>query len=251
LTLNLLIAGERGPIYKFAIISLIAYHIFMKKIPIRYLLLIAVVAIYLQGLLGGLKMAFITKEIGTSIDYTLNYETILINIFGSEIGTPSNNLAILIEHIPEHLPYLMGQSFLWDIQRAFVPGFIFSRDIFSATADWFTKTFFEEWWLKGGGVGFSIVGLGYVNFGVAGIVGLFAILGALLKKLYYMSAESIIPCLFYINFIPVFIYTIRSDLSVPISQGTKHILFPLVMIYVLGHVINQVFKSQNSEKQLV
>jgi hypothetical protein len=171
----LLIAGERGPIYKFAIVALLSYHVFMNKIPIRYLAVLTVVAIYLQGLLGGLKMIMLTSELGVDVDYSLNYETIMRNIFGSEIGTPSINLALIIEQIPGQVPFLMGKSFWWDIQRAFVPGFLISRDVVSATSDWFTKTFFEEWWMKGGGAGFTIVGLGYVNFGIAGIIGLFAI----------------------------------------------------------------------------
>jgi oligosaccharide repeat unit polymerase len=233
LLLTVLIAGERAFLYRFVIMGTITYDLFYKKINKGIVLLAMVIGIYLQSVLAELKMYYFTREV---IEWNMRFDfsSIIKFMFGSEFRTASENLSILIEHVPETYPFAMGKTWVADVMRAIIPGFLFPRDFLQTSSVWFNETFFTDWWERGGGAGFSLVGSGYLNFGIPGVLLVFSILGVGVRKFYRVSVRNLFWMIVYISAIPIFINSIRADISVPLSQIWKHVFFPLLVIICLG-----------------
>ena len=243
LLITLMITGERGLFYRFVVIAIVIYYVFFQRTSKAWILIFVVLGLYAQYFLGSIKMVLLAKELGGDLQYSIDMAGIIGNIFGSELITPSDNLALLLQEIPNRIPFLNGTSFAWDIKRAFIPGMLFPREIFRSTDGWFTETFYPNLWSEGGGVGFTLVGCGYINFGIMGVLILFAFLGIAMRLIYKISTATITTFIFYVNFIPILIQTIRSDLSMPIAQGIKHTFLPLLILLLVGRFFNSNAKN--------
>ena len=117
------------------------------------------------------------------------------------------------------------------------------REYVKATTFWFTETFYPIFYAKGGGMGFTLVGQGYLDFGMPGVIGLFVVLGVFIGQLYRLSGKSTIAFIFYINLIPVVMYSIRQTISVILSQSIKHVMLPLIIMFCLGMFWNDVIRK--------
>lgn len=163
---------------------------------------------------------------------------LLFTALGGETLTAGNNLAMIITRMPQDMPQLSGAYFLNDLGRALLPGFLVAPTL-EATGGYYNKVVFPGVYDSGGGVGFSIIGYGYLNFGVGGAIGLIAIIAGLIRQLYRWASRSGLGLLFYIGFVPVGIYIARTDISGPLSQGLKHVLVPLVAMYIVGVLVSR------------
>lgn len=173
-----------------------------------------------------------------TLSFKIDLSNIFVEIFHTEFKSSSRNLAILMENIPNHINFFYGKGILMDLGRAFIPGFIFPHT--TSSTIWFNEIFFPHFFQMGGGVGFSLVGVGYLNYGIVGVVILFAILGYLIKKLYFNLNNPIILVI-YANFLPLFIFALRGDLSVIISQTLKHILLPIILVILIDSMLRDIF----------
>jgi len=71
-----------------------------------------------------------------------------------------------------------------------------------------------------------------MNFGAAGVVLWFVLLGGFVGYLYRQSARNLIWLTMYIVTMPLVVYITRADFSNLLSQFGKHIALPVVAIYV-------------------
>ena len=106
--------------------------------------------------------------------------------------------------------------------------------------EWFNKTYFSE---NRAGQGFSLVAEGYINFGFLGIILVFVLVGLLIKFIYQRSSKNIYYFSFYVVSIPVFMYSIRADLTNILSPIIRQNL--IVVILVL--FITQIIRNHSSE----
>ena len=152
-------------------------------------------------------------------------------LFGGEFRSASRNLNTLISNSDEW-SYFYGETIIWDLKIA---------TIFDAVSPgaWFNQTFYPNLVAQGGGNGFSLVGEGYMNFGIIGVVLWFVLLGLLLKFLYKKAHLGLIWTIIYIALIPIVVYSIRGDFATILTHFTKHIALPLVIIYIIKFIIEK------------
>lgn len=223
-----LVSGERHNLFRILLVFIILYHILYKPIRARYLLLILLLGLVISSLAQETKMLLLRTDASFSL------ERVWLDILYSEFKSSGRNMAILIDYVPYSFPFSNGEFLLSDLIRSVIPGFLFPR--FDSTTVWFNQTFFPHFYESGGGVGFSLVGVGYVNFGVWGVIALFALSGYMMRKLYKRATCSVLALIIYINIIPIFLFSVRGDLSTLISQTWKHVLLVVLLIVVINRL---------------
>jgi oligosaccharide repeat unit polymerase len=154
--------------------------------------------------------------------------SIIEDILSSEFSAASKNLNELLNHRELWSPFY-GETFLWDIQVVLGTGF--------SPGAWYNKTFFPSLVNRGGGNGFTIVGEGYINFGIFGVILVFSFLSILLKYIHSYATKNIIWLTIYIASLPIFMYMIRGDLATLFTQVIKHIVIPLLILFIVKHII--------------
>jgi len=144
-------------------------------------------------------------------------------LFG-EFSASSRNLHFLIKYHPE---LLLGESYVWDIKR--VLSFIFPEAY--STGLWFNEELRVSQGFYGtSGWGFSLIGLGYLNFGIIGVFIQFLIITCIICWLNKLSMKSDLHLAFYLMNISALIYCQRADLANFINLGFK---IPILSIVVL------------------
>jgi len=164
---SFLVSGERDLFFRLLTVSLFIYYGYYRKLNLGILVVFFLLMVVLAGVAENFKMFIVTGQLSAPIDFGSGYGGVVNAIFGDEFRTASGNLAYLLAYVPESVPFFKGETFLWELKRAFVPGFLVGAYSFLTTALWFTETFFPGVYRLGGGVGFTLVGLGYLNFGLA------------------------------------------------------------------------------------
>jgi oligosaccharide repeat unit polymerase len=237
--LCLLVGGDRYPLFYYLLSLTLTVHIFYKKIKFRYFLLVLILGMYLSTILGALKMFLLSDIPLANISNLLlfDYRGIILTSISGEFRSASENLAILMQAVPQQIPFSYGNHILPGLISMFMPNFLLPRATFITTQYWFSETFFQQFFESGGGLGFSLVGVGYLNFGYPGIVGLFLFLGWSMRKLYKRSANSLVFLIYYLCFLPIFCLSIRGDLATIFNQGIKQILLSILMMIVIGKFI--------------
>ena len=78
-----------------------------------------------------------------------------------------------------------------------------------------------------------------MNFGAVGVILWFLLLGLLVRFLYSKSAYNIYWLIVYVLSIPVIVFSTRGDFSILLAQFGKHVLIPLLIIYLCGAAIKK------------
>ncbi|MPY69184.1 MAG: O-antigen polysaccharide polymerase Wzy [Alphaproteobacteria bacterium] len=253
--------GQRHFLFRTGIILVFAYHLFHRPLSMRMLFLIVLTALVAGSVLSGYKMALLVEQAGLNPDLgfldklqesiALRNPSLLLDpvwlryiklgiaaALGTEAMTPGNNMAMMLSRVPHDLPYFAGATVPTDIARAVLPGFLVAN-LLDSTGALYNELVFPENTAQGGGVGFSIIGYGYIHFGIAGVVATMALVGVAMRLIYTFASRSALGILFFMGFVPVGVYIARNDLTAPLSQGLKHVLLPLILMLVvstlLGH----------------
>ncbi len=224
-----LVTGERHALFRMLLVIFVLYHVLEKPIPPKYLFFSFVIGLSAASALNQFKMFFFSVD---SVPFS--FERFVSDMLYGEFKSASKNLSLLINYVPSAFPYFYGEAFLSDIMRAVIPGFLFPK--FQNTANWFNQTFHYHTFKQGLGLGFTLVGAGYVNFGLPGIIMLFAVIGGIIRKLYRKSADSVIIFLLYVNFIPIVSFSIRSDIASLISSTWKHVLLIIFIAWFVDNI---------------
>jgi O-antigen polysaccharide polymerase Wzy len=230
-TFAFLICGERDFVFRILWISLFLVDSLYRPLPRWGLAGFAIGAIALVPILQDMKNLLLLSD-GPPV---VAPETSMISrVLLDEFLTGSENLQTYLQERSDG-PFFFGETLLWDIKRAVLPGAIFPTERYPTR--WFNETFYPDVLALGGGRGFTLVGEGYMNFGAVGVILWFLLLGCFVKYLYVRATESLAWLAVYVVSMPLIVFIIRADFSHLISQFGKHILLPMVLLYTGQHVL--------------
>jgi oligosaccharide repeat unit polymerase len=103
----------------------------------------------------------------------------------SEMGGSINTVAVTLENIPQHKPYMYGSSYLFAL-TGLIPNFfwpVHPSVEHGSLARWLVMTEFPVLWEAGGGYGFSCIAEAYANFGRLGSMMVMMWVGYLMARL--------------------------------------------------------------------
>jgi len=223
--LSFLVTGERAILLRVLWITFLLVHILYRRIPNRILGIVAICGLALVPIMQELKNVLIRD---TPLSVTL--ASPFVSVLADEFLAGSENLQTVIQNPPRH--YYWGKTLWWDVKQALLPGFLLPSGTGPAPTIRFNEEFFPDIVAQGGGRGFTLVGEGYMNFGAAGVVLWFVMLGGFVGYLYRQSARNLVWLTMYIVTMPLVIYITRADFSNLLSQFGKHVALPVVAIYV-------------------
>lgn len=247
--LSFLIGGERGIVVRLVLSYVLIHITFYPHVKRAYLFCGILVLIMLSTAMGMYKNYLLTGE-QTGVagrvagEMGFSMDTVALLLLGSEFQTPSANLALLSREIPERISFWWGRSTLTEIVAVFYVGFLSDRDVLPSTASWFTREFFPDFYEAGGGQGFTLVGQGYLDFGVVGVIVLFWVIGMVVRKVYSWSAKSAVGLVVSLGMIPNCLYSIRQTIAPAMSQTLKHVIVPLLVMYVIGKAVRGCSQSR-------
>lgn len=221
--------GERDYVFRILWITIFMVHVLYRRLGWRTLALIAAGLLLLIPPLEDLKNVAVTER---PIEVTL--ENLLVRFLSDEFLTASENLRLLVQDNPWP-DLLWGRTLWWDLKQVAYSGSLFPTAPRVAPVGLFNEMFFPSVVAAGGGRGFSLVGEGYMNFGVAGAAIWYAGLGLFVRYLYRKGAGDVLWLIAYVVTMPLVVYVTRADLANLISQFGKHILLPLGVIYLCKH----------------
>jgi oligosaccharide repeat unit polymerase len=237
-TLAFLLSGERDFVFRMLWITVVLFHGLYRPIPRWCLVFLALGAIVLVPIMGDLKNVLL-RESETPI--VLN--AMAVRVLNDEFLTASDNLQFYLQNAGFE-PFYFGETLLWDIKRSILPGFLFQEG--SDPQRHFNVTFFPEIVEQGGGRGFTLVGEGYMNFGLWGVALWFLLLGWFVRYLYGKGSQSVLWFLVYVVSMPLIIYVTRADLSNLLAQFTKHIIVPVLLLSIGQKVLSKALEPRSS-----
>jgi len=229
------IASERDLLVRFFLISILIYHLFIRRINLYKLLLGGLCIIVLLGFMGSYRAA---KHLPGG---RISAAAVLVQSLFGEFSSSSQNLMVLLKGFESGgIEHMRGQTFRNDlIQQVTTSSMLTERGTRQNASAWFNKTFFSDLYLKvGGGRGFSLAGEGYLNFGIPGVFGLFFLISFSLNML-YKRIHTLTNALIYVLIIPGVLYAIRMDMATLFSHTLKQVVFPVALLAIVTMVIVQ------------
>lgn len=229
-------SGERDLLIRFFIILFYIYYIIVKKSKLSKEVLF----------LGTFSLALIPilhkyKYFGLTGEKTIMSSNLFFGFLTSDFMSASKNMQILL--LDESAKGIFrGKTFLSAILRSFNLDKLPGVNVVSSI-QWYNDTYFG---IKRAGQGFTLVGDGYVNFGLIGIIILFLFIGLLVRMLYLRSAKGLYHFVFYILSIPIFMYAIRADLVNILTPLIKHNLLVIVLLHIFESILNYTKKYRKS-----
>jgi hypothetical protein len=228
---GLLIAGERDMVIRVIMVGGFLVHALYRRIKAGEF-----VALFFLGLLALNVMAQFRSRMLETSPMPIEFQDPVEQSTGGEFAAAGMNLEGLLEEM-EHEDFFWGRTLWWDVRRVFIPGFLgYSM---TTPGEWYARRRYPLLLALGGGRGFTIVGEGYMNFGVPGVILWFVLIGLAVKRLYSLSGKSGFWFVTYIVSSTLFLYVIREDFANLFSQIVKHIIFPLLLIYAAAHIIEK------------
>lgn len=190
--------GDRGGFLYYAIIPLLSYHYFYKKINISKLTVALFVILLFSSVIS---VSRVTSTYNPVEAYKLYKEAenkdnpVLDSI--TEFGKSIKTVNIVVSNFPENYDYWYGKSYI-DSFLIIFPNFFSNRSSEGIDA-WLTETFFGKYTYGRGG---SMLMESYGNFGFLGSLLFFNILGVISGLLYknVKNNPSFIYLIIYLGF---------------------------------------------------
>lgn len=224
-----LVVGERDVFLAILLLTLLIYN-YYNKISKKKIILFSICAILMIPILSATKQITNQKQIPFS---EINF---IEGILSGEFISSGRNLETLMKN-KNSWNYKYGESLIDDIARAIIPSQISSVQ---NSTGWFNSRFNERQ-AQGFGYGFSYIGEGYLQAGIFGIIMWMVFLFIIIKLLYDWGQKGPISLTVYFFMIPIFIYSMRGDISYILSPLFKQAL-PLYIISTLFYK-NRPFKT--------
>ncbi len=214
-----LVTGERNYMFQIILIGFVCLSLF-GKIRKSFFLLLIPIGVVIFPLTHIFKLYLLTgNKFGQ-----FSMENLLYQFLNGEFISASRNLQILIQNGLKD--YFKGFALLNDFASCFV-------DMEFSNQRWFNGTFFPG---SATQYGFTLVGEGFMNGGIIGIIIVFAIVGILMRLLYVNANKNAYFMVAYIYMIPIFIYVTRADIGNLISPMIKYAFFGSFIIYILQKI---------------
>ncbi|HEU4880560.1 MAG TPA: O-antigen polymerase, partial [Gemmatimonadaceae bacterium] len=155
--------------------------------------------------------------------------------FGSGIGT----IADMMQSVPNEEPYRWGSTYVTEF-AVLVPRVLWPDRPLSLS-EWYAARFYPEVWSEGGAFSFSPVAEAYLNFGLAGVICVFGLIGALLaaaeRRLSTYRALPPWTAVVYATIVPMMLLFSRMYVMAVIKAVVLVWLAPVVMIYVVARAL--------------
>jgi oligosaccharide repeat unit polymerase len=235
--LVIFIVGERDFLIKIVLLSFIIFNVFVKRTSGVKLALIGVLSLFLMSLLQNFKNIFLKESKLVPTD-----ESLLLKILGGEFVSAGRNLYILNENLTEKI-FKEKSTLFTDIKFAFSNLPFVNWEVITPTS-WFNNTFYASYVARGGGKGFTLVGEGFINLGIFGIVIWFILVGVFIKIFYNKAINSPFWFVAYLLLVPMTIYCLRADLGIFLSYNLKYIAIPMLFIFIIYKVNSKRNKYQ-------
>lgn len=214
-----LVTGERNYMFQIVLISFVCLSLF-DKLSKKIILLFIPAAIVIFPLTHVFKYYILSGQ--TAVMF--NWDEVFFKFLDGEFVSASRNLQILIQNGLKD--YFKGFALLNDFASCFV-------DMEFSNQHWFNGTFFPG---SATQYGFTLVGEGFMNGGIIGIIIVFAIVGILMRLLYVNANKNAYFTVIYMYMVPLFIYVTRADIGNLISPMIKYAFFGSFIIYILQKI---------------
>lgn len=211
-----IITGERDYLFTVLLITLVVL-IFFEKIKKRVLIVMIPIGFILLPLSNIFKYYLLSGGVSGS----LIWNNLLFEFLDGEFISASRNLQILVSSGYDN--YFGGSTLINDFIRIF-----YNTGYSNQT--WFNDNFFAYGHITQ--YGFSLVGEGFVNGGVIGIIGIFTFVSLLIRILYSRAMKSFYYMVIYFYMIPIFIYSTRADLANILSPLFKYVILGVLIIKI-------------------
>ena len=213
-------SGERDYMFTVVMLTILLMFLF-GKIKRSVLFACIPAGVIILPLSNSFKYFVLTGKVSAVFDIN----NLLVEFLDGEFISAGRNLQILINNHCEN--YFGGKSVLNDFIRVF-----FTTSYSNQT--WFNDSFFPS--VNSTQYGFSMVGEGYVNGGVLGIVLIYIFLGCLLRYLYISASKSQYKMMIYLYMLPLFVYATRADLANVLSPLLKYALLGTGLIMIMDRM---------------
>lgn len=231
-TLNL---GQRDIFLTYLVLTVCIIYIRYHP-PKALIYLVGLLVISLIPILGEMKNIF------TRGNVIISKDSLLTDLLSGEFLSAGRNIETLLSY-QNSWDFFFGKTLIWDTIRTFVPGIMYSTQ---NSVGWFNNTFYSSKVADGLGMGFSLSGEGYINFGLIGVSLWFFIFSLFIGILYNRCRNGIISVIIYTSTIPIFIYALRADFSNLFSPIFKTIIIPIVCIYIINEVIKKFYIKERN-----
>lgn len=214
-------SGERDILFRFLIITSFSLYL-NNEVKTRGITMIGVLLIILIPISRILKYYFLSLK-SSSIDFDFSIHSFLNSLITGEFESASKNLQILANDSQNAMGALGGLSYISDITRilGFSP---------YSSLQWFNTNYYPGSIV---GHGFSIVGEGYVNFGLAGVILNFIVIALLLGYVYKNRFKNEFYTTVFISIMPIMIYSIRADFANIFSPLCRQVILPLLLFNII------------------
>lgn len=216
--------GERSYVFNYLLIMLICYFVF-KKITVKKLLVVGIGIIVFFSVSSSLKMVLANN---TYVDSDAE-QNIIVAFLDSDFASAGFNFNYLLNNDAGSI--LKGRSYVYDFLSP-VDGVVDLKK-YSSTM-WYTD---QYWKTRKTGLGFSMIGEGYANFGIFGIVLQMLIIARLIKFFYLRSNRNGYYFVIYVGLMALSLYSCRQALGNIISPWVKYYIVMTVAVYFMNRVV--------------
>ncbi len=221
--------GERDMIVRIVFIIVLVYHIMIKRVEKKQMIIYGVIALLLLGLSESLKSIFL--DFGNIVNIDLN-----IKLIPSEFYGAGRNLYIINSNDLQYT-FVRGNA-IFDRLIYCLSNFPFiniETDVVNSTT-WFNTTYYASYVARGGGKGFTLVGDALLYGNIISIACSFFAMGLLVKFLYAKASDNMWFLFAYLLVSPMTIYCLRADFCIYLSYIFKYVLVPFVIFRVINKV---------------
>ena len=217
--------GERSYVFNYILVMMICYSV-LRRVTIKKLAFIVVSVVLFFSVSSSLKMLFTSTSYSNSSN---SNEGIIVSFLNSDFASAGFNFNYLLNKDAGGV--LGGRSYVYDLLSP-LDGVI-DLSSFSSTK-WYTN---QYWGTRKTGLGFSIIGEGYVNFGFFGIVLQMAIIARMLKYFYLRSSKNGYYFIIYTGLLALSAYSCRQAVGNIISPGVKYYVLMTFLILFVNKLI--------------
>ena len=212
---------ERDFLFNYIIIMLM-YYFTVSKISIKKIGILGIICIVIFSISPKIKTLTNSNKSGEA----KNEYNIILSFFNSDFAAAGFNFNYLLHNFNN---YKNGTTYIFDFLSP-IDMFIPSVEEYSVTK-WYQSTY---WSTRKTGLGFSIIGEGYANFGLLGIIIQMIILSRIVKFIYKKSGLNIYYYVIYLTVLPLCMYSCRGSLASIISQAIKYHILLAIFVYVIS-----------------
>ncbi len=244
----LLLIGGRSTLVYTVLFGTILIHYGYRKIPSRFIILGMVVGIVFAQYYS-LARYFLPNGLWYAISQTWNIvvqnPSLLLPLSVNEFVQPGASLLEILQN--GDIRFVFGRSYISTI-GAPIP--FISRLFAQAGFDpslWRLQTFHSDILASGGGLGFSPVSEGYINFGILGIIVNLFIYGYIPGMVYkrFLSKKGVGSLLFFAGTLPIFMLDgMRIHSASFVYKWTRSYLMPWLIFVVIYNCLNREQISQ-------